>query len=131
MIRRMEEQRQLTGYDLFCARHRFGHLVPGVPAYGAFTLNWTDNSNNEDGFIIQKQNDPPTPNSTAPWIEEGRVGVDITTYDDSTIDLIRCYRVIAFNSVGNSTPSNVVCVGFVVPNAPGGLVVTIVITITP
>ncbi len=30
VIRQMEAQRQLTGYDLFCARHRFGRLVPAL-----------------------------------------------------------------------------------------------------
>jgi alkanesulfonate monooxygenase SsuD/methylene tetrahydromethanopterin reductase-like flavin-dependent oxidoreductase (luciferase family) len=28
VIRKLEEQRQLTGYDTFCARHRIGHLEP-------------------------------------------------------------------------------------------------------
>ena len=28
MIRQIEEQRQLTGYDIFCARHRIGRLAP-------------------------------------------------------------------------------------------------------
>ena len=30
VIRKIEEQRALTGYDIFCARHRIGHLVPGL-----------------------------------------------------------------------------------------------------
>jgi alkanesulfonate monooxygenase SsuD/methylene tetrahydromethanopterin reductase-like flavin-dependent oxidoreductase (luciferase family) len=28
VIHKLEEQRQLTGYDIFCARHRIGHLEP-------------------------------------------------------------------------------------------------------
>jgi alkanesulfonate monooxygenase SsuD/methylene tetrahydromethanopterin reductase-like flavin-dependent oxidoreductase (luciferase family) len=28
VIRQIEAQRQLTGYDIFCARHRIGHLAP-------------------------------------------------------------------------------------------------------
>jgi hypothetical protein len=28
VIRKIEEQRQRTGYDLFCARHRIGCLAP-------------------------------------------------------------------------------------------------------
>jgi alkanesulfonate monooxygenase SsuD/methylene tetrahydromethanopterin reductase-like flavin-dependent oxidoreductase (luciferase family) len=30
VIRKIEEQRQLTGYDNFCARHRIGHLEPAL-----------------------------------------------------------------------------------------------------
>lgn len=30
VIRQIEEQRKLTGYDVFCARHRFGHLAPAL-----------------------------------------------------------------------------------------------------
>lgn len=30
VIRKIEEQRKLTGYDVFCARHRFGHLAPAL-----------------------------------------------------------------------------------------------------
>ncbi len=28
VVRKLEEQRQLTGYDIFCARHRIGRLAP-------------------------------------------------------------------------------------------------------
>jgi alkanesulfonate monooxygenase SsuD/methylene tetrahydromethanopterin reductase-like flavin-dependent oxidoreductase (luciferase family) len=30
VIRKIEAQRQLAGYDVFCARHRFGHLAPAL-----------------------------------------------------------------------------------------------------
>jgi alkanesulfonate monooxygenase SsuD/methylene tetrahydromethanopterin reductase-like flavin-dependent oxidoreductase (luciferase family) len=30
VIRKLEEQRKLTGYDIFCARHRIGHLAPDL-----------------------------------------------------------------------------------------------------
>jgi alkanesulfonate monooxygenase SsuD/methylene tetrahydromethanopterin reductase-like flavin-dependent oxidoreductase (luciferase family) len=30
VIRQIEEQRRLTGYDIFCARHRIGHLDPAL-----------------------------------------------------------------------------------------------------
>ncbi len=32
VIRQLEEQRQRTGYDIFCARHRIGHLAPALAA---------------------------------------------------------------------------------------------------
>jgi len=102
-----------------------------TPVYGSMTLTWQDNSNNEDGFIIEKQEDPPAPTSNVPWTLEGRVGANITTYVDFTSDTIRCFRVLAFNSAGNSTPSNVACVGLGVPDAPGTLKVIITITVIP
>jgi alkanesulfonate monooxygenase SsuD/methylene tetrahydromethanopterin reductase-like flavin-dependent oxidoreductase (luciferase family) len=30
VIRQMEVQQKLTGYNLFCARHRIGHLSPAL-----------------------------------------------------------------------------------------------------
>jgi alkanesulfonate monooxygenase SsuD/methylene tetrahydromethanopterin reductase-like flavin-dependent oxidoreductase (luciferase family) len=30
VIRKLEEQRRLTGYDIFAARHRIGHLEPAL-----------------------------------------------------------------------------------------------------
>jgi alkanesulfonate monooxygenase SsuD/methylene tetrahydromethanopterin reductase-like flavin-dependent oxidoreductase (luciferase family) len=30
VIRKLEEQRRLTGYDVFAARHRIGHLEPAL-----------------------------------------------------------------------------------------------------
>lgn len=30
VTRKLEEQRKLAGYDVFCARHRIGHLAPGL-----------------------------------------------------------------------------------------------------
>jgi alkanesulfonate monooxygenase SsuD/methylene tetrahydromethanopterin reductase-like flavin-dependent oxidoreductase (luciferase family) len=32
VVRQIEEQRQLTGYDIFAARHRIGHLAPELAA---------------------------------------------------------------------------------------------------
>ena len=29
-IRKIEEQNQLFGHDVFCTQHRFGHLAPGL-----------------------------------------------------------------------------------------------------
>jgi alkanesulfonate monooxygenase SsuD/methylene tetrahydromethanopterin reductase-like flavin-dependent oxidoreductase (luciferase family) len=30
VIRKLEVQQKLTGYDVFCARHRIGHLAPAL-----------------------------------------------------------------------------------------------------
>ncbi len=69
-------------------------------------LQWQDNSNNEDGFIVEKTD------STAPaligWREVGRTGVNQTTYADQYLSPKKeyGYRVRAYNSSGESLPSN-------------------------
>ena len=87
-------------------------------AWSGWTLSWTDNSINEDGFIIERE----STSSPGSWAEDGRVGTDITTYFDSTTATFRCYRVQAFNAAGKSGPSNVACV-LQVPNAPSNLLI--------
>lgn len=66
-------------------------------------LFWTINSDNEDGFIIQRSEDNIT------WTEIDTVGAEITTFTDTTIvfGVTYYYRVIAYNSLGESNYSNV------------------------
>ncbi len=60
-------------------------------------LTWQDNSNNEQGFKIERQSGPY-------WYYLDQVGPNVTTYWD--IDLMcgqtYCYRVYAYNQNGNS-----------------------------
>lgn len=65
-------------------------------------LTWTDNSNNEDGFGIERSTDGQ--NFTA--IDS--VGTDIATYQDYAIAPLTTYyyRVFAYNTAGNSAASN-------------------------
>jgi len=67
-------------------------------------LNWIDNSNNESGFSIERSNDP-----SGPWTEIDMVGPNVTTYADTGVSPGQTffYRVLAFNEVGSSDPSNV------------------------
>lgn len=65
-------------------------LLIASPAW-ATTLNWTDNSNIEDGFAIEQ-------NGPGGWVEIARVGPDITTYVDAA-SLEGLYRVKAFITV--------------------------------
>jgi len=69
----------------------------------AATLAWTDKSNNEQGFIVEKKVGPK-------WTEIGR------PIANSTMFLVKippntypCFRVRAYNATGKSTPSNVAC----------------------
>lgn len=71
--------------------------------YDKMQLNWTDNSNNELGFIIERSLD-----STL-WSTIDSVALDITSYLDTglTENTTYYYRVLAYNNTGVSAPSNI------------------------
>jgi uncharacterized ParB-like nuclease family protein len=70
----------------------------------AVTLTWTDNSTNEDGFIIERSGNPATI-----WTEISRVDYNITGHTDPTVqpDTSYSYRVRAWNAAGASSNSTV------------------------
>lgn len=65
-------------------------------------LEWVDNSNNEDGFKIERKKEGED------WAEIATVGANVTTYTDTglTPNTKYFYRVRAYNSAGNSEYSN-------------------------
>jgi len=65
-------------------------------------LAWQDNSDDEDGFKIERQT------GSKAWEEVAAVGADVESYTDSELDCGTeyTYRVYAFNDVGNSDYSN-------------------------
>jgi len=95
-------------------------LLLAVPAKGAsFTLTWTDNSDNETGFKIERKL-----GTTGTFAEIGQVGVDINTFVDVPPDSQEyCYQVRAFNSSGDSPYSNEAC-GTGSISAPSDLAIT-------
>ena len=85
---------------------------PLTATHRAVTLRWTDNSNNEDGFYIERRGYPPGD----AFVREGQVLSNDTDYVDAfAANEARCYRVQAFNSVGTSgyTAEACACVQFV------------------
>jgi len=71
---------------------------------GAVELTWYDNSNNEQGFAIERKSE------YEPWWKEiDRVGPNFTSYDDSDVwpDTFYYYRVRAYNPSGYSSYSNI------------------------
>lgn len=66
----------------------------------SITLGWTDNSNNESGFRIDRL-------TTRGWVTAGRVKANILTFTDTRLKQGRgyAYRVFAYNSSGNSKSS--------------------------
>ncbi len=67
-------------------------------------LNWSDNSNNEEGFIIERAVDP-----NLIWFQIDTVQPNQTQYVNMSLpaDSTYFYRVRAFNAAGTSAPSNV------------------------
>jgi hypothetical protein len=77
------------------------------------TLTWVDNSDREDGFVIERS--PQTP--TRVYAEIARTTANVTTYvDPLQPGDNRCYRVKAFAATETSIPSNEACLQ--IPLAP-------------
>ncbi len=70
----------------------------------SISLSWSDNSDNEDGFKIERSPDGST------WTQIGTVGENVTTYEDTglTCETTYYYRVRAHNADGDSAYSNTV-----------------------
>lgn len=70
-------------------------------------LAWTDASNNEDGFAIERCSGK---RACSNFVEVARVGSNVATYADTTVsgNTQYFYRMRAFNSGGSSSYTNVV-----------------------
>ncbi len=66
-------------------------------------LSWQDNSNNEDGFQVERKQ-----KGNNPWLVVATTGPNATNASDSPGKGNWDYRVRAFNANGTSGPSNVV-----------------------
>lgn len=80
----------------------FAAITLGVPPIIYVSLSWDDNSNNEDGFIIERKIE----NSSFEVIDS--VGSNITSYEDWDLSdsTTYTYRVAAYNLGSNSGYSN-------------------------
>jgi FtsP/CotA-like multicopper oxidase with cupredoxin domain len=88
-------------------------------------LLWTDNANNETGFVIERSDD-----GGANWSPVGvPIAADVTTFSDTTVAPASSYmyRVYATNAVGDSAYSNEITVTTttgIPPAAPSNLLIS-------
>jgi len=76
-------------------------LMATATSSSQIELSWSDNSDNETGFKIDRFD-------ADSWVEAGRVGANISTYIDTGLlsATAYIYRIIAYNGSGNSALSN-------------------------
>ena len=73
---------------------------------GELQLAWTDNSNNEGGFKIERKT-----GTTGSYTQINTTGANVVSYTDSGLidGAVYCYRVRSFNSAGDSPYSSEGC----------------------
>jgi hypothetical protein len=79
------------------------NLVASTATSTSIGLTWTDNSNNESGFVIQRST-----SSTGTFTPVITVGANTTFYTDTNLasNTTYYYQVLATNNLGNSAPTN-------------------------
>lgn len=103
-------------------------LLP-APAYAIDAiLSWTDNSNNEQGFKIERSLNSSTFTSLATVNANVVTVTDTTLVQSTTVDNVYCYRVYAYNTAGNSAFTAPACKtiakpAVTLPAAPGNLTI--------
>jgi hypothetical protein len=81
-------------------------LAPERVTAAQLTLTWTDNAGNETGYRVERKT-----GSSGSYGEIAVLPVNTTTYTDPNVagSTTYCYRVRAYNDVGNSGYSNEAC----------------------
>jgi Bacterial Ig domain len=69
-------------------------------------MSWTDNSTDESGFRIERKT-----GTEGAFSEIAVTGANLTSYVDDGLapGTLYCYRVLAFNAIGTSAPSDEAC----------------------
>jgi hypothetical protein len=91
-----------------------GQLAVNVLSTTQVALSWTDHSDNETGFIIERSTDV-----SGPYVELTRTGANVITYEDAAAQEgnVYYYRVRAYATGIESANSNTVTASTVVPPA--------------
>lgn len=93
--------------------------VEAQPFATYLDVAWSDNSINEQGFRVERSTD-----DGASWVVAGTNGANAQIFYEnwSSTEQQVCYRIIAFNGIGNSPASPIACTAL--PAAPGPLTAT-------
>lgn len=96
------------------------NLTLNVVSSTQINLTWTDNSNNESGFKIERKIEGGS------YLEIASVGVNVTSYNDTSLspNTKYYYKVIAYNSFGQSSSNEASATTLPLgapPNAPTNL----------
>jgi hypothetical protein len=81
-------------------------VLAGDPGEGVVAIEWTRNSTDEDGFLVQRKLSTQGAES---WADVGGTARAETFFEeviDGDPDTDYDYRILAYNEFGNSTPSN-------------------------
>lgn len=97
----------------------FSSAAVAHAAVTQFHLQWTDNSDNEDGFRCYQVSGPLPPRTKVCDVITGNVGCPVS----ADLTLAACYVCTAYNVVGESADSNTACAGK--PAAPGTVHITV------
>lgn len=92
-------------------------LLGSISFAADLQLEWQDNSNNEDGFEIwRQQND-------GEWLLIGATNANDVTFTDGVIPIgvTLSYKVRAWNQFGESGFTNIVSIGTFPPASPSSL----------
>ncbi|RMG28706.1 MAG: T9SS C-terminal target domain-containing protein [Bacteroidetes bacterium] len=89
------------------------NLVATTQSSSSISLSWTDNANNEDGFVVERSS------GGSAFSQVASLGANVTSYTDNGLSAATTYsyRVYAFNVDGNSVVSNTASA---TTNTPGG-----------
>ncbi len=92
-------------------------LVVNITTGSSLILNWTDNSDNEEGFDVERRIE------NGEWEDIGSVGSNLMAFSDSnlTTGTTYYYRVNAYNGFGDSEYSNTAIANMTAPSPPTGL----------
>jgi titin len=89
-----------------------------VPEAYRIQVRWKDNSSDEDGFHIER-----AAVAAGPWVQSVDAPANATSaYVYATTEQQACFRVIAFNAIGQSAPSSPDCT--TLPAGPSNLSAT-------
>ncbi len=104
-----------------------GGLLAIAVSSSQINLSWTDHADNEDGFRIERKT-----GTGGTYSQIATVGTNVTSYSNSmalTANTVYCYRLRAFNGIGNSAYSNESCAttaqSGTIPATPAGINVTV------